>query len=105
MAARQLDATPSLRAATAAAREALGAQLLRGDDGLSLGRAHAAFLDRVFGDAFAAASAQGYGGGYALAAVGSYGRGAVALRSDADVRILVGRKARGRGDEAAALAE
>lgn len=59
-------------------------------DGVELGRARAAFLDGLLGDLFARAIAEsGVTESIALAAVGSYGRGAVALRSDVDVRILV----------------
>lgn len=61
-----------------------------GPDGTSLGRRRAAALDalllHVFTEAFRAA---GVTEPVALAAVGSFGRGAVALRSDIDVRLVV----------------
>jgi [protein-PII] uridylyltransferase len=74
-------------------------------DGISLGRANAAFLDACFQSRFeaAAAIAKLPRNGVALAAVGSFGRGAVALRSDADVTVVVGTRAGAR--EARAFAE
>jgi [protein-PII] uridylyltransferase len=59
--------------------------------GLALGRAHAKIIDGVLMALFAAAEATEHPslGPVALAAVGSYGRGAIALGSDADVRLVV----------------
>lgn len=58
--------------------------------GFALGRAHAEVLDQILTTAFdEALSATGdKGEGIALAGVGGYGRGAVALGSDLDVRLL-----------------
>ena len=79
-----------LRAAVERHREELLERLGAGDDGLALGRANATFLDRCFEAGFARArEAAGGAKGVALAAVGSFGRGAVALRSDADVMLVV----------------
>jgi [protein-PII] uridylyltransferase len=77
-----------------------------GEDGIVLGRVNARFLDGVFRARFEAASrAAGVpASGLALAAAGSFGRGAVALRSDADVVVVVNPRAVG-GKEAAAFAE
>jgi [protein-PII] uridylyltransferase len=62
----------------------------KGEDGRTLGRARAALLDEILKDLLASAIAKtGYRDPIALAAVGSYGRDAVALRSDADVRLVV----------------
>ena len=67
--------------------ERLGA----GEDGTALGRANARFLDGFLRARFEAAAraARLPTSGVALAAVGSFGRGAVALRSDADVVLVV----------------
>jgi [protein-PII] uridylyltransferase len=73
-------------------REQLTARLALKDpaeDGLSLGVRHRKLLDGLMSALFAAASAAVGQPTLCLAAVGSYGRGAVCLRSDADVRILV----------------
>jgi [protein-PII] uridylyltransferase len=60
------------------------------NDGIALGRRHARAMDTLMSELFGeAAEAMGRGPPIALAAVGSYGRGAVALRSDADVRLIV----------------
>jgi [protein-PII] uridylyltransferase len=70
--------------------EELATRLSVGEDGLALGRVHAKCLDLMMIARFGEASAgrpQPFR--MALAAVGSHGRGAVALRSDADVRVLV----------------
>lgn len=56
----------------------------RASFGLTLGRDLVAAYDEILAPVFAAARE----GAVALAAVGGYGRGAVALRSDLDVRIL-----------------
>jgi [protein-PII] uridylyltransferase len=71
-------------------RAELAAKLAGEEDGVALGRLHAQFLDETLARLFDAALEK-HGGRppCALAAVGSYGRGAVALRSDADVRLLI----------------
>ena len=63
----------------------------RHEDGVALGRRHAKMLDGLMSSLHAAsvASIGGRAAKASLAAVGSYGRGAVALRSDADVRLIV----------------
>jgi [protein-PII] uridylyltransferase len=72
--------------------------------GLALGRAHAKIIDGVLMALFAAAEATEDPslGPVCLAAVGSYGRGAIALGSDADVRLIV---RPGRAKAAQAFAE
>lgn len=59
-------------------------------DGIALGRKRSAFLDALCRELYAAALVAANAGGepLALAAVGSFGRGAVALRSDIDVRLV-----------------
>jgi len=82
----------TLREAVDAHRAAMAQKLGAGEDGLLLGRANARFLESCFAEAFESAvrSARLSGAkGLALAAVGSFGRGAVALRSDADVALVV----------------
>lgn len=64
-------------------------RLAAGDDGLALGQANARFLGQVIGARFEAAAERLPARGVALAAVGSFGRGAAALRSDADVVVVV----------------
>lgn len=81
----------------------LAAKLATGapEDGMRLGRARAELLDRILGELFATTVTKtGYRDPVALAAVGSYGRDAVAMRSDADVRLVVRPGAKSR--EAAA---
>ncbi|MBV9946881.1 MAG: [protein-PII] uridylyltransferase, partial [Myxococcales bacterium] len=80
-----------LRDAVEQHRSALEARLVAGEDGVSLGRANARFLDECLRTCFgAAARAAGLPErGAAVAAVGSFGRGAVALRSDADIVLVV----------------
>jgi [protein-PII] uridylyltransferase len=73
--------------------EALHEALASGIDGVALGRQRAAALDALLGALFARAAAE-VEVTIALVAVGSYGRGAVALRSDVDVRLLVWSTAR-----------
>ena len=70
--------------------EALSSPAVAGS-GIALGRGNARFLEQIIGDVCRAAQASTGNrlGRFALAAVGSFGRGAVALRSDADVRILI----------------
>jgi len=98
--------TDELRAAVQAHRTALAERIAAGEDGTSLGRCNARFLETHFRARFEmAASAVRLGPkGVALAAVGSFGRGAVALRSDADVVLVVNPKML-RSDAATAFAE
>ncbi len=83
----------------------LAAMLAAGQDGRALGEARAAALDAMFGWVFeAACEAHGCDPARApltLAAAGSYGRGALAARSDVDVRLVV----RDRPRRAAGLAD
>ncbi len=82
--------TGRLKTDLAALRERLEAELPRAgavhrlDWGLELGRTVARAFDELLAPVFSAAD----GHPVALAAVGGYGRGALALRSDLDVRIL-----------------
>jgi [protein-PII] uridylyltransferase len=84
-----------LREAVERHRAVLVGRLAAGEDGLALGRANARFLKTVFDSRFAEAarlaglSTSPEHAGLSLAAVGSFGRGAVALRSDADVVVVV----------------
>jgi [protein-PII] uridylyltransferase len=81
-----------LRQALAAHAQALELKLeTPGEDGLALGRANARFLNECIIDCFEAATLRAgeSAAGVALAAVGSFGRGAVALRSDADMVVVV----------------
>ncbi len=75
-----------------------------GPSGLALGRAHAKVIDGVIMALYAAAAATEHQpfGPVSLTAVGSYGRGAIALGSDADVRLIVNR---GRTEAAQSFAE
>ncbi len=70
-----------------------GAQEIHGPDGVMLGIDHARRLDLILSLLFDEASSRDptrdSAQELALVAMGSYGRGAVALRSDADVRLLV----------------
>jgi [protein-PII] uridylyltransferase len=87
-------------------RASLIERLAAGEDGVALGRANARFLEACFQAHFGAA-AQAVGlpaTGVAVAAVGSFGRGAVALRSDADIVVVVSPRAI-RAREAGAFAE
>jgi [protein-PII] uridylyltransferase len=60
------------------------------EDGMRLGRARSAVLADLLADLYAnAATKTGIKEAVALAAVGTFGRGAVALRSDVDVRLVV----------------
>jgi [protein-PII] uridylyltransferase len=73
---------------------------------MALGRANARFLDACFQAHFGAAG-RTVGlpeAGVAVAAVGSFGRGAVALRSDADIVVVISPRTIGT-DGAAAFAE
>ncbi|MBV9946846.1 MAG: hypothetical protein JOZ69_08370, partial [Myxococcales bacterium] len=95
----------SLRGALERHRAGLLARLESGEDGMALGRANARFLNACIKLLFDGASQRaGLPCGVALAAVGSFGRGAVALRSDADVVLIVDEQAAGP-EEAGALAE
>src|SRR5580698_2732819 len=83
-----------LRDAVERHRAVLAERLATGEDGLALGRANARFLKACFDSRFREATRLAgpstvERGGLALAAVGSLGRGAVALRSDADVVLIV----------------
>jgi [protein-PII] uridylyltransferase len=76
-----------------------------GDDGVRLGRARSAALAGLLDTLYAEAVATtGIREGVALAAVGTFGRGAVALRSDIDVRLVVRPGAKNR-EAAARLAD
>ena len=96
----------ALREALDRHRGALLERLGAGEDGAGLARANARFLDGFLRARFEAASraAKLPALGVALAAVGSFGRGAVALRSDADVVVVVAPRTLGSKD-AAAFAE
>jgi [protein-PII] uridylyltransferase len=84
-----LDA-PALKAAIARHHASLARRLEAGEDGLALGQANARFLNACFRLLFEGAKRrEGMLRGVALAAVGSFGRGAVAVRSDADVVLLI----------------
>jgi [protein-PII] uridylyltransferase len=78
---------PDLRGMVERHRASLIERVGGGEDGLALGRANARFLQTCFDRRFQAAAARTGlpSTGLTLAAVGSFGRGAVALRSDADV--------------------
>ena len=67
------------------------ARLAKGEDGVSLGRRHCKVIDGLMSSLHAASCAAiaQKGTRPELAAIGSYGRGAVALGSDADVRVVV----------------
>jgi [protein-PII] uridylyltransferase len=82
--------TFALRDALERHRVSLVERLEGGEDGMALGRANARFLNACFKLLFEGARRHaGLPSGVALAAVGSFGRGAVALRSDADVVLIV----------------
>jgi [protein-PII] uridylyltransferase len=99
-----LDA-PVLRDEVVRHRASLAERLEAGEDGAALGRANARFLNTCFKLLFEGVTRRaGLPSGVALAAVGSFGRGAVALRSDADVVLLIDAQVVGAA-EAAALAE
>ncbi len=72
-------------------RADLAARLSRGEDGVSLGKRHCKVIDGLMSSLHAAGCATLAQRGMRpeLGAVGSYGRGAVALRSDADVRVVM----------------
>ncbi|MEO7109036.1 MAG: [protein-PII] uridylyltransferase [Polyangiaceae bacterium] len=103
-------AAAALKGAVLRMREVLDAQVdaagkgTNGDDGAAVGRAHARELDALLSQSFTAAEARAAHDKplfAALVAVGSYGRGAVALRSDVDVKLIV----RQKNDRANALAD
>src|SRR5580704_11790373 len=81
----------TLKEAVEGHKEALAARLGAGEDGIALGRSNAVFLADCVGACFrqAAQTVDLPARGVALAAVGSFGRGAVALRSDADVMVVI----------------
>jgi [protein-PII] uridylyltransferase len=86
-------------------REAQLERVAAGEDGLALGRANARFLEGCLRSCFEVArGAARVPSSIALAGVGGLGRGAVALRSDADVVVVVGRGALG-AKEAEAFTE
>ncbi|MDP9149717.1 MAG: [protein-PII] uridylyltransferase [Myxococcota bacterium] len=86
-------------------RASMARRLEAGEDGIALGRANARFLNACFKLLFEGATRHaGVPSGAALAAVGSFGRGAVALRSDADVVLVVDSRLVGTR-EASAFAE
>jgi [protein-PII] uridylyltransferase len=90
---------PVLRAAFEHHQASLVERLEAGEDGVALGRANARFLTVCFQCLFERAMRHaGLPSGIALAAVGSFGRGAVALRSDADVVLIVDTEAVGAGE-------
>jgi [protein-PII] uridylyltransferase len=96
------DLRESVERHRAALLERLGA----GEDGMALGRVNARFLEACFRTRFAAAAlaAEVPAVGLAVAAVGSFGRGAVALRSDTDIVVIVSTRAIGT-QQAGAFAE
>jgi [protein-PII] uridylyltransferase len=95
----------SLRRSIERHRAAQLERLAAGEDGLTLGRANARFLASCLKARFEVARGTARApSNIALAAAGGLGRGAVALRSDADVVVLVGRGAL-RAKEAEAFAE
>ena len=97
--------TTALRDAVQRHRASLLERLERGEDGIALGRANARFLNACFRLLFEGARRHaGLPSGVALAAVGSFGRGAVAVRSDADVALIVDTHTVG-GKEAGAFVE
>lgn len=85
-------------------RDVLLAELEGGVDGIGLGRQNAAFLSGCVVARFGAAAeiTGGMAQRLALGAAGSFGRGAVALRSDADLVFVVGA---GQREAAAAFVE
>jgi [protein-PII] uridylyltransferase len=100
------SSTAALRAELEKHRAWMLERVGAGEDGIALGRANARFLDACFEARFAEAAREARlpGAGVALAAAGSFGRGAVALRSDADVVVLAAPKVLG-SREAGAFAE
>ncbi len=97
--------TVALRDTIERHRANMSRRLEAGEDGLALGRANARFLNACFKLLFEGATRHaGLPSGAALAAVGSFGRGAVALRSDADVVLVVDSRLVGT-KEASAFAE
>ena len=85
--------------------EELDARLAQAEDGVRLGRARSAMLADLLKELHASAVAStGVREPVALAAVGTFGRGAVALRSDVDVRLVVRPGAKNR-DAASRLAD
>ncbi len=94
-----LSEATTLRALIEAHRAALVDRVAAGDDGLSLGRANARFLDACIVARFRASTQKpgSNAAGLALAAYGSFGRGAVALHSDADLMLIVGHEAEDGG--------
>jgi [protein-PII] uridylyltransferase len=95
-------AVSRVRDVVEARRRELEACLARGEDGIALGRQNAATLDELIRVVYDNAES-GAREGVAVVAVGSHGRGAVALKSDADLRIVV--PADARESEVSAFAE
>ncbi len=101
-----------VKEALARLRRDLDLALSEGTDGRDLGILHARGLDRLVSEVFEAAMTKAQGRGrsssaappVALAAAGSYGRGAVALRSDADLCFITASGGAARR-EAEAIAE
>jgi [protein-PII] uridylyltransferase len=85
------DGADVLSVAVGRLRSDLRAEVLAGRDGWALGAFHADRLDRILTAQFRWTVGSGVSApaALAIAAVGSLGRGAVALASDADIRILV----------------
>jgi [protein-PII] uridylyltransferase len=82
--------TGALREALERHRTSLESRIEAAEDGVALGRANARFLNACFELVFdGAARRAGLPRGVVLAASGSFGRGAVALRSDADVVLVI----------------
>ncbi len=95
----------ALRDAVQRHRASLVERLQGGEDGAALGRANARFLNACFKLLFDGAQHHaGLPRGIALAAAGSFGRGAVAVRSDADVVLVVDSRVV-QAKEAAGIAE
>ena len=90
------EALGGIRGSLAKSYEELLAKLASGEDGMALGRRHSAVLDAMMRELYEGASAKTGVSNVGLAAVGSWGRGAVALKSDADVRILAPPRSDGR---------
>lgn len=85
--------------------EELESRLASGEDGLALGRVRSAALANLLTGLFGAALAsEPSGEPIALVGVGTFGRGAVALRSDIDVRLVVRPTVKSR-DAAARVAD
>src|SRR5262245_8820713 len=92
-----LDVREMVRVHWAELEGELGAPTSGDSDGLALGKRRARWLDDLCARVFArAVEVTGTDEPIALAAVGSFGRGAIAFRSDVDVRLLVRTDSKGR---------